>query len=75
MKSLILVLHLITVHSPAGHQIEVNIDEISSIREVITPEEYHSKNTRCVLVMANGRIIGTREHCNEIKGRIAEVNK
>ena len=77
MKWLILILlRLVLVHAPNGDEIEINPNEISSIRE---PREagdtaFH-KGVRCVLVMTNGRFIGTAEDCRTVKFMVEAAEK
>ena len=65
----IVILRLISVHGPDGQPIEVNVDEISTIRtprEFGAAEQHFGKTVRCALVMTNGKFVPTRETCSEI---------
>ena len=69
---------LITVHGPGGEEITLNIDEISSIRQVLTGNEDDSafhRNVKCVVVMSNGRFIGAKESCLDIVHLIAITDR
>jgi hypothetical protein len=59
---------LIHVHGPDGQQeIEINVMEISSIRQVREGAEGHfSPGTNCVVYMSSGRFIPTSETCIDI---------
>lgn len=71
------VVYLIHVHGPDGEQeIEVNVQEISSIRQ---PREGSTENfaegTRCILYMSNSKFIMTAETCREIVKKIAALDE
>ena len=67
MKEILIVLHLIFVHGPDGQEIEVNMGEISTIRDPKADEAAHyAAGTECVIVMTNGKFISTKETCKQI---------
>lgn len=70
----VLLLH---VHGPDGKQeIEVNVDQISSIRQPRHDSSYHfSEGVRCLLFMTSGSFIATAETCKEIVDKIAALDK
>ena len=77
MKWLILILlRLVLIHAPNGDEIEINPNEISSIREPreVGDAAFH-KGVRCVLVMTNGRFIGTAEDCRTVKFMVETAEK
>jgi hypothetical protein len=66
-------IHFILVHAPDKQVIHLAIDEISSIRQPRDTEGAHfQKDIQCVVVMNNGKFIGTVETCLEIIKKIAE---
>jgi len=74
----LVALHFITVHAPDGQEMELNIAEISSIRkpqEQATDQSHFAKGTNCIMVMTNGKFIGTTETCTEVIKRIAASEK
>ena len=72
---LVLRLHFILIHGPDSQWIELNINEISSLREVREGEEAFGPNTKCVIFMTNGKHIGTLETCNEVHKEIDQVER
>ena len=57
----------VLVHGPDGQVIELNVNEISSIREPRESTESHSaKDTNCIVIMTNGKFITAREECSKI---------
>ena len=71
------VVYLIHVHGPDGEQeIEVNVQEISSIRQPREGTEGHlAEGTHCVLYMSNSKFISTAETCREIVKKIAALDE
>lgn len=71
------VLRLILLHGPTGHEINLNIADISSIRRPhgYEEQEHHNKKTKCVVVMSNGNFISTLEECEEVIDKITEVDR
>jgi hypothetical protein len=56
---------LIRLHAPDGYQIEVNTNEISSVRQ---PREGHfAEGVRCTLIMTNRSFISVREPCDVVR--------
>jgi hypothetical protein len=73
LKPIWLALSLIFVHGPDGQEIEININEISSIRDPRASEGHLHKSIHCVLYMTNGKFIGTTETCDEVDKMLAEL--
>jgi hypothetical protein len=69
-------LYLISVHGPGGQGIEINVREISSIRQVREVADMHfSKDIRCIVIMTNGKFIGVMEDCQEVVRRIMKLDE
>jgi hypothetical protein len=66
MKWFLLALHLIIVHAPNGDEIELNTNEVSSLREPRDAEGHYHKDVNCVIFMTNGRFISATESCKDI---------
>jgi hypothetical protein len=66
----LVVLHLIVVHGPDGQTIELNVNEISSIREPRQVEGHFGKNVNCLVFMTNGKLIATEDQCPEVLDKI-----
>jgi uncharacterized protein YlzI (FlbEa/FlbD family) len=68
-----LVVHFIFVHGPDGQAIELNVKEISSLRDKRDAEETHfAKDVNCICFMTNGKHIGVKESCEEVLKAIKE---
>ena len=65
---------LVLVHSPNGDVIEINPDQIVSLRAAAPGKEevdrlYH-KSVKCLIVTADGKSIPAVESCMDIKALI-----
>jgi len=72
------VLRLIFVHGPNNEEITLNVEEISSIRQVLhkdREDDYFHEEVHCVVIMTNGRFIGLREKCIDVIHLISEADK
>ena len=66
-----LAIQLVLVHSPNGDVIEINPDQIVSLRAAAPGKEeadrlYH-KSVKCLIITADGKSIPAIEDCNTIK--------
>ena len=65
---------LVLVHSPNGDLIEINPDQIISLRAAAPGKEeadrlYH-KSVKCLINMADGKAVPAVENCEAIKAQI-----
>jgi hypothetical protein len=68
------VIALVLVHSPNGDLIEINPDQIVSLRAAAPGKEevdrlYH-KSVKCLIITADGKSIPAVESCEVIKVQI-----
>ena len=71
---LLLAYHLIQLHGPGGHEIDVNPHEVSSLRDPrIASEGHFAKGTKCLVFMSNGKGLAVSEECEEVKKMIEEA--
>ena len=76
MFELFALLSLITVHAGNGDDMQLNTAEISSIRQPRDITEGHwGPNIHCIIVMSNGKFIGTLEDCATIIRLLTKVEK
>ena len=64
------LLHLIQLHGPDGQTIDINPNEVSSLRAPRKTEDHFPKGTACVVIMTNGRINLVVEDCETIRNEI-----
>ena len=66
--TVILAYKLLVLHGAGGHEIDINPNEISSVRDPFNLSEGHvAKDIRCLLFMTNGKVIGVTEDCHTVK--------
>lgn len=71
----LVTLHLILLHAPGGGEIHINIDEISSIREVSeSDEKLLHEHAHCMLGMSNGKFIAVNEDCKQVILELAKYD-
>jgi len=57
---------LLVLHSPDGHEIDLNKGEIVSIREPQGNEGHMSSKVHCVINTVDGKFTPVRETCMEV---------
>jgi hypothetical protein len=68
---IILSLHLLVLHGPNGQEIDVNPNEITSLREPRQgSDEHFAKGVRCLVRMTDGNINTVVEECRAIREMI-----
>jgi hypothetical protein len=69
--SILVLLHLIQLHGPDGQIIDVNPNEVSSLREPREGSEGHFPNgTKCIISMTNSKLVFVTEDCELIRMEI-----
>jgi hypothetical protein len=63
---LLAAVQLLFVHGPDGQMLELNIDQISSIREPRATEGHFHKDVKCIIIMSNNRLVAIVETCNDV---------
>ena len=65
-------IELVALHGPDGQVLYANVAEITSIRAPTGNREQHfARGTRCVVFLADGTFLSTRESCDEVRSLIA----
>jgi hypothetical protein len=68
-----LVVIFLELHGPNGQVVEINPDEISSLRVPQAGSEHHfAKGTHCLVQMTNGNINAVAETCQAILQTLKE---
>ena len=71
------IIILITLHGPNGQEIDINPNEVSSIRELSSsvPEGHFPKGTRCLVIMSNNRVTAVNEDCGTVRALLEGEHK
>jgi hypothetical protein len=71
LLALLIAIDLVTVHGPNGQIVYVNPNLISNVRQPAGLDSGHwTRGTRCLILMADGRIITVSETCAEVLSRV-----
>ena len=70
MLAIITALKLVVFHGPDGHLIEINPDEVVSLREPREMERHFHKEIRCLIFTSDGKFTGVTEDCIEVAMRL-----
>ena len=73
IDQLFLALNLIVVHGPNNQYLEINIDEISSIRTPRIGDTHFPKGTHCIITMTNKNFNAVQETCDAVDRLIKAV--
>ena len=67
----VVVLNFLILHQPDGTEIDINPNEIISLRRSPkTASELMVKGANCLVSLADGKNIAVQETCNEIRKQI-----
>jgi hypothetical protein len=62
---------LVSLTAPDGARIDINATQVTSVREPRGVKEGHfAPETRCLVVMSNGKFIAVRETCEDVRGAL-----
>lgn len=66
-------MEFVIVHGPNGQEISINANHISSVRRPLDSESHGTAGMKCVVVMTNGKFIGTLETCTQLGDKIRGI--
>ena len=67
-----LVLHLVPLHGPDNQFIEINPQEIVSLREPRDTEQHLHPDVRCLVLTTDGKFVGVTETCQRVEELIED---
>jgi uncharacterized protein YlzI (FlbEa/FlbD family) len=67
-------LYLIRLHSPDGHEIDINPREITVIREREHGKHF-TPGVECAISMSDGKFVAVVETCDEVRAKIETLEK
>ena len=71
MLAIVVAVALLQFTGPTGARIDLNPQEISSIRDPrASPVGHWGKGTNCIVVMNNGKFIAVAENCDEVRATL-----
>jgi hypothetical protein len=66
MLKFLLALTLIELTAPDGHLLELNADEIVTLRVPRPSEQHLHANVHCIVYTVDGKFVGVTETCDAI---------
>ena len=75
MFKVLIVIKLLMLHGSVGQEIDVNPDEIVTLREPRVDEGHLPRGTRCIVNMSDGKFNAVREECSTVRDMIEEIGK
>ena len=66
---------LIQLHGPSGQLIDINPDQVVTLREPRADEGHFPRGIRCIVNMTDGKLNVVQEDCLTIRSMIEEVRK
>lgn len=70
----ILALQLVQLTGPGGQEIDVNPDQVVSLREK-RGNEHFAPGAKCVIHTADGKFVAVQEDCNTVQERLNQTNE
>jgi hypothetical protein len=68
-------LRLIQVHGPNNQYLELNVDEISSIRTPRPGDGHFMRGVQCLIIMTNGKFNAVMDPCSKVDMLIKDAGK
>ena len=68
--TILIVLHLIVLHTVDGREIVLNPAQVTSMREAHEandPDRAFTKDVRCMVNLADGKFVTVIEECDEVR--------
>jgi hypothetical protein len=70
------LLHLVRLTGTDGQLIEINPEEVVSVRAPGSIAEHLHPNTRCVVYTSDGKFISVRDECQDVQKKLeAEIEE
>jgi len=77
MTAVLIVLHLVLLHTVDGRETLVNPEQVASISSRVAgePNKLLVEGVECVIGLTNGKIVSVIEHCDVVQQRLEEAGK
>lgn len=66
----LLAFKLVQLHGPNGQLIEINRDEVVSLRQPRGDEKHFHSDVRCLVFTSDGKFTGVQESCTEVQDKL-----
>ena len=65
--------HFLSLTSPDGQEVNINIDQVVSIRERREDEKHFHHDVQCLIFTSDGKFIGVKESCQVVQDRLDDL--
>jgi len=69
----LIVLQLIVLHVPDGTEIDVVVDQITSLRPRSEEGHHFTPNVKCLVNLTDGKFVTVVETCDEVRRKIEDA--
>ncbi|QIG93825.1 MULTISPECIES: hypothetical protein [Bradyrhizobium] len=67
-------LRLVSFHGPDGYPVEINPDQVTSLRgarEGDQQSKFFTSEVRCMIGLTDGKFVSVSESCEEVRSKLA----
>lgn len=76
ISAVITALRLVVLHGPDGQVVEINPEEVDTIREPRGKEAGHfHEGVKCLIFTSDGKMSGVIEDCDTVTYKLAETHQ
>jgi uncharacterized protein YrrD len=72
---ILIAFYLVIFHGPDNQLIEVNPDEVVSIREPRDVEQHFHAKVNCLIFTSDGKFLGVVEDCHTVHSLLSEKHE
>ena len=74
ISAVVTALRLVVLHGPDGHVVEINPEEVVTLREPRGQEHGHfHSNIKCLVFTADGKYLGVTESCATVEHKLMDT--
>ncbi|WP_028164109.1 hypothetical protein [Bradyrhizobium elkanii] len=77
MIAALIVLRLVLLHGPDGHEIALNPEQITTMRAALPSgqNKYLTGDARCMISTSDGKFVSVVETCDQVRQLIEDAEK
>ena len=71
----LVVLHLVMLHTVDGHEVAISADQVTSLHAAKEDQDnkFFADSVNCVVGLTDGKFVSTAEKCSEVKQLLEEA--
>ncbi|MCA1452147.1 hypothetical protein I6F35_02820 [Bradyrhizobium sp. BRP22] len=77
MDIALIVLRLVLLHGPDGHEIALNPEQITTMRAALpgSQNKHLTQDARCMISTSDGKFVSVVESCDQVRKLIEDAEK